>query len=83
MLIKVGDPGAASQAVQHYLLGLPDTKRRQALCDFITTGTIALPRPATAPLSFVPPAVVFVESRVGADLLAKAIGTVTGGVPLL
>lgn len=67
LLISVGKPGQPTSAVKQTVLWLESKNKKRKLFDILQSA-----------YHFRPPVVVFVSSRMGADLLAESIRTVTG-----
>lgn len=70
-IISIGRPNKPSEAVKQLAIWVESNKKKQKLFDILTSKQ-----------HFKPPVVVFVGSRLGADLLSEAI-TVTTGVKAL
>ncbi|KAK6164251.1 hypothetical protein DH2020_001115 [Rehmannia glutinosa] len=66
-LISVGKPNKPSEAVKQLAIWVESNKKKQKLFDILTSKQ-----------HFKPPVVVFVGSRIGADLLSEAITMATG-----
>jgi ATP-dependent RNA helicase DDX59 len=67
LLISVGTPGQPNCAVQQMVLWVESKYKKKKLFEILQSRT-----------HFRPPVVVFVSSRMGSDLLAEAIHSVTG-----
>lgn len=65
--ISVGKPNKPNEAVKQILIWVESKKKKQKLFDILTSNQ-----------HFKPPVVVFVGSRLGADLLSEAITVATG-----
>ncbi|XP_073065303.1 DEAD-box ATP-dependent RNA helicase 41 [Primulina eburnea] len=65
--ISVGKPNEPNEAVKQILIWVESKKKKLKLFDILTSNQ-----------HFKPPVVVFVDSRLGADLLSEAITTATG-----
>ncbi|KAK4419490.1 DEAD-box ATP-dependent RNA helicase 41 [Sesamum alatum] len=70
-VISVGKPNKPNEAVKQLVIWVESNKKKQKLFDILTSKQ-----------HFKPPVVVFVGSRLGADLLSEAI-TITTGVKAL
>ncbi|KAK4407341.1 DEAD-box ATP-dependent RNA helicase 41 [Sesamum angolense] len=70
-VISVGKPNNPNEAVKQLVIWVESNKKKQKLFDILTSKQ-----------HFKPPIVVFVGSRLGADLLSEAI-TITTGVKAL
>ncbi|XP_002988436.2 DEAD-box ATP-dependent RNA helicase 41 isoform X2 [Selaginella moellendorffii] len=66
MVISAGPPGAPTGAVQQTVVWVETKNKKKKLFDFLQSSS-----------RFQPPGVVFVNSRLGAELLADAISKVT------
>ncbi|KAG8389085.1 hypothetical protein BUALT_Bualt02G0192500 [Buddleja alternifolia] len=66
-VISVGKPNKPNEAVKQLAIWVESKKKKQKLFDIVTSKQ-----------HFKPPVVVFVGSRIGADLLSEAITTTTG-----
>lgn len=66
-VISVGKPNKPNEAVNQLVIWVESNKKKQKLFDILTSKQ-----------HFKPPVVVFVGSRIGADLLSEAITAVTG-----
>ncbi|KAG2384454.1 DEAD-box ATP-dependent RNA helicase [Vigna angularis] len=67
VVISVGEPNRANKAVKQVAIWVESKQKKQKLFDILTTKK-----------HFKPPVVVYVGSRLGADLLANAITVATG-----
>ncbi|WVZ13542.1 hypothetical protein V8G54_011108 [Vigna mungo] len=67
VIISVGEPNKANKAVKQVAIWVESKQKKQKLFDILTTKK-----------HFKPPVVVYVGSRLGADLLANAITVATG-----
>ncbi|KAK4801729.1 hypothetical protein SAY86_022216 [Trapa natans] len=70
-VISVGKPSTPTKAVKQILIWVETKNKKQKLFDILTSKQ-----------HFTPPAVIYVSSRLGADLLSNAI-TVTTGIKAL
>ncbi|XP_027085792.2 DEAD-box ATP-dependent RNA helicase 41-like isoform X1 [Coffea arabica] len=66
-IIAVGKPNKPTGAVKQVVIWVDSKQKKQKLFDILTSKQ-----------HFKPPVVVFVSSRIGADLLSEAIGITTG-----
>lgn len=66
-MISVGKPNKPTGAVKQVAIWVESKQKKQKLFDILTSKQ-----------HFKPPVVVFVSSRIGADLLSEAIGITTG-----
>lgn len=67
LLVSVGTPSQPSRAVQQTVLWVESKNKKRKLFEILKSR-----------LHYRPPVVVFVSSRMGSDLLAEAIRSVTG-----
>ncbi|XP_010553231.1 PREDICTED: DEAD-box ATP-dependent RNA helicase 41 [Tarenaya hassleriana] len=65
--VSVGEPNRPSKAVRQLTIWVETKRKKQKLFEILRSQN-----------HYKPPAVVYVSSRIGADLLAEAITTVTG-----
>ena len=66
--VSIGESGLPNKQVKQLMLWVAETSKKKKLFSILDDGK-----------HFLPPVVVFVESRIGADMLCEAITNVSAG----